>query len=194
LAEALELIQDLNHDALTPAALIDEAMTGTDSANDLTYRVFYMLRFCGFSVQTIAMRVKQTADNGLDDPITPTQFIHGFGTIPDMAPLRHVASATIKVGPAAAKVVTPFLSHHLTKWRLQISREGRLRTTPSMSCNKPTGLLGSASEFSINGAPLAWSRAPLPPAMTTIFSSQSPCLTRSPSLAQYQLKTSTSGI
>jgi hypothetical protein len=122
LAEALELIQDLNHDALTPAALIDEAMTGTDSANDLTYRVFYMLRFCGFSVQTIAMRVKQTADNGLDDPITPTQFIHGFGTIPDMAPLRHVASATIKVGPAAAKVVTPFLSHHLTKWRLQISR------------------------------------------------------------------------
>jgi hypothetical protein len=88
-------------------------ITDTDSADDLTYRVFYMLRFCGFSAQAIAVRVKHTADNGLDDPITPTQFINGFGTIPDMAPLRHVASTSLKVGPAEPTVMRPFMSHQV---------------------------------------------------------------------------------
>jgi hypothetical protein len=80
LAEALSLVQNLDttEDPLGPLELMSQALTTLggyntqcDTADDVTYRAFFMLRFSGFSSQRIADQVKHMADNGMDGVVTP---------------------------------------------------------------------------------------------------------------------------
>jgi hypothetical protein len=70
LAEALSLVQDLDNseDPLGPLELMGQALsalgeysTQSDTAGDVAYRTFFMLRFSGFSSQRIADQVKHMA-------------------------------------------------------------------------------------------------------------------------------------
>jgi hypothetical protein len=115
---ALELTQeDLNAEV----ELMGQAMaalqgycTASDSAEDLTLRVFFMLRLSGFSSHDIADRARVAASVGLSEITTPQEFIDGFGTVPPMTPPSQPITATpIAVGPAAPKKATPFLSRQV---------------------------------------------------------------------------------
>jgi hypothetical protein len=76
LADALTLVQDLDNEdeALEPLDLTDQALsslggysTQSDTADDVTYRAFFVLRFSGFSSQRIADQVKHMADSGMEE-------------------------------------------------------------------------------------------------------------------------------
>ena len=121
LMDTLELVQDLNAEhELSPLALMGAAMkaldgyyTLSDSADDLALRVFFMLRFSGFTSHDIADSVKKVAEQGMDQVCTPQVFIDSFGTLPAMAPIQHAVATPVGVGPAAPKKATPFLSHQV---------------------------------------------------------------------------------
>ena len=122
LAETLSLVQDLDNaeDPLGPLELMSQALsalggyyTESDTADDVTYRTFFMLRFSGFSSQRIADQVKHMADNGMNGTVTPDEFIQSFDTIPPMAPLQNVTNAPIGIGVAAPAASVPFLSHQV---------------------------------------------------------------------------------
>jgi hypothetical protein len=106
LAETLSLVQDLDNseDPLAPLELMGQARTAlggyntqSDTADDVTDRTFFMLRFSGFSSQRIADQVKHMADNGMDRVVTPDEFIQSFDTIPPMAPMQNVTNAPIGI-------------------------------------------------------------------------------------------------
>ena len=84
LAEALSLVQDLGttEGPLGPLELMGQALaalggynTQSDTADDVTYRTFFMPRFSGFSSQRIADQVKHMAGDGMDGVATPDEFI-----------------------------------------------------------------------------------------------------------------------
>jgi hypothetical protein len=103
--DALELVQDLGAELeQSPLSLMGAAMealggyhTISDSADDLTLRVFFMLRLSGFASHGIADRVRKVAEAGMTDITTPQDFIDNFGTIPPMGHIQHSVATPINV-------------------------------------------------------------------------------------------------
>jgi hypothetical protein len=100
------------------ASCLDELCaydTDSDTADDLAYRAFFTLRFCGQSAQTIAEHVGTTSDSALaDKSVSPEQFVEKFGELDEMSSLVETTAAEIQVGVAVPQFKKPFMAHSVT--------------------------------------------------------------------------------